>query len=108
MAKKQATIDIADKEYTIGFNRKSIIAMEEVIGFSLAKYDETPVASAYKLFAGGLQQHHPNISIERRTELFDTYRDEGGNVEDLLGFLMEAYVDFLQTTPKPTKTINIL
>lgn len=108
MAKHKALIEIANKEYTLEFDRKSIVFAEEVIGFNLAKYDETPVASAYKLFAGGLHKNHPQIKIENKVKLLDTYKDEGGDVEELLGFLIEAYVGFLQTTQKPTKTIQIL
>lgn len=108
MANQKAKIDIAGKDYILEFDRKSIIFAEEVIGFNLAQYEKTPVASAYKLFAGGLHKNHPQVKIENKMKLLDTYKQEDGDVEAVLGFLIEAYVGFLQTTQKPTKTIELL
>lgn len=101
-------IEVKDKEYTLEFDRTTIIYTEEVVKFSINGYGESPFTQMYKLFSGALFKNHPDLSVKQSMDLFDDYANEGGDIEALNGALLESYTGFIPTTQVPTKTFKKL
>lgn len=104
MAKhKKAIVDIGGKDYTFELDRRTVIYLEEETGFAVAKVENQPVTQSRNIWVGGLQKHHPKLKFNTRVDLYHTFVDEGGDVSEIVAFLIEQYAGFLQTNPKDTQ-----
>ena len=75
-----------EKEYTLEYDKKSIVAMERR-GFNLAQIERMPLTMLTKLMSGAFLMHHPEVSQERAEEIFDHMKKRG----ELLEALSEMY-----------------
>lgn len=104
MAKfKKATVEIGGKNYTFELDRTTVIYLEEEVGFAVSKVEAQPVTQSRNIWVGGLQKHHPKLKFATRVDLYHTFQEEGGDVSEIVAFLIEQYASFLQTIPNDTQ-----
>jgi len=83
---KTITLEYNGKQFVLEFNRRAITKMEAA-GFEVGSLDKMPVTAILKLFHGAFIMHHPYISEQVSTEIYDTL----GSKKDLIGKLGEMY-----------------
>lgn len=83
---KQIIIEYNNKEYTLEFNRASVMKLE-TLGFDITKVSERPLNSISLLFYGAFLMDQPHTKKELTDEILSTMK----NVNALLGKLVEMY-----------------
>lgn len=101
--KNRAIVEIGEQKYTFELDRQAVVNLEENIGFAITKVETQPVVQSGNLWVGGLQKNHPKLSFRARMDLLDAFQEEGGDVSEMVEFLVEQYASFLQTIPTDTK-----
>lgn len=78
----------AGREYTLEFNRKSVVKVEQA-GFDINRIESASMTMIPLLFWGAFLMHHPHMTREQTDKiLFDML---GGLSSDELGRLGELY-----------------
>lgn len=85
---KSITINWNGSDYTMEFNRKSVVALEGV-GFSLNEIVTKPNTMIPLLVQGAFYMHHPNMKQETAMKIFADQSDKVG----LIGALREMFVE---------------
>lgn len=104
MAKK-FIVEIEDKEYAFALDRKEIVRGES-LGLRVREIELSPVSQISILWQVGLHKFQPKMSAVTASELMDKYLEEGGDVQEVVAFLMEEYVDFFENTQTDTKKVK--
>lgn len=105
MSKKlEFTID--EQQYTLEFTRAAYAEMERA-GFRLDNVDAMPLTSTYFLFWGALRKNHPTVTLDRASRLFDTLIDEGYELSDILGALVELMNEVFTSSAKTKKKVKL-
>lgn len=91
---RKCSITIKDKEYTIQLNRDSVVWLESV-GFSLEDITKKPVTSIDLLWAAGFVMNHPEVNAGLALKLQQSYKEEGGDVMEVIKFISEEYQTFI-------------
>ena len=94
-------IEIGGKTYKLCLTRKSIKEMER-LGFDLQEFAKKPFTYIDILMYGGFIKYQEELSLDDVSELIDTYRLEGGDVNEIMEFLSEEYASFM-SAPTDTK-----
>lgn len=94
-------IEVNEKEYALEFDRNEIRRAENM-KFDANKLGSEPYIQMTTLFRVALHKNHPNIGAKEADKLFDTYLDEGGDMQDLMELLLEQYSSFFSTTQANT------
>lgn len=98
-------IEVSDKEYLFEIDRKEIIRAEK-IGFRIKEIESSPLTQLYLLWNVGLHKNQPTLSMNFTNDLMDKYESENGDVSEVIDFLSNEYLNFLQTTPQNTKELK--
>ena len=85
MAKK-ITINWHGSDYTMEFNRKTVLGMES-LGFEVSKISQKPNTMIPLLVQGSFAMHHPNMKPETAMDIFYDQSDKLG----LITALSEMY-----------------
>jgi len=85
-----------EKDYTLEFSRKTVIAMEDS-GFRLDL--ETPNSMVDRLFYGAFQMHHKKIDREFVRGIWAAQKDKEGLLSELVK-LYKAPLDDLMAEPE--------
>lgn len=83
---KQIIIEYNNKEYTLEFNRASVMRLE-MLGFDISKASERPLNSISLLFYGAFLMNQPHTKKELTDEILSTMK----NVKALFEKLIEMY-----------------
>ncbi len=73
--------------YTLEFNRKTIV-MAENAGFDVTRMDQKPMTSTMLLWYYSFIMHHPTMTKEKASKLYD---ELGEMPEGLIERLLELY-----------------
>ena len=94
-----------DKEYTLQFNRYSIVQMEEK-GFDVKNIEKKPLSTITKLIRGAFYMHHPRMTDAE----IDAVADKLGDTEKLVEELVKLYGDALMalTQGNQDKSKNVM
>ena len=98
-------VDITDKEYIFEIDRQEIVRAER-IGFRREEINSTPLTQLYLLWNVGLHKNQPSLSMTLTNSLFDKYDEEGGDTSEVIEFLSNEYLNFLQTNQPDTKKLK--
>lgn len=90
-----------DKEYTLGFTRRSIEAMEER-GFDFTKANEREFGATLALIKGAFQTHQPKMKEE---EIFAVWGKLKGK-EDLYKLLIKMFQEPLAVLSDPEEEVG--
>lgn len=71
------TVQYDGKTYHLGYNRKSVVKMEEK-GFNAAEAAKTPITSTMQLFSGAFIAQHPGISEKIVQEIYQNMENKEG------------------------------
>jgi hypothetical protein len=96
------TINIKDKDYELCLTRQAIKEIEAK-GFNVQNFVNKPVTYMEVLWYGGFVAKHPNVNFNLATKLMDSYKDEGGDVNEVINFLADEYSNFVNA-PADTKS----
>ncbi len=64
-----------DTEYKLGYTRRVILDMESD-GFNINEIDSKPLAAMNMLFTRSFDRFHPEVSLEKREEIYDELGDK--------------------------------
>lgn len=82
-------LTMGDIEYTLQYNRYSIVKMEEK-GFDVKNIDKKPLSTITKLIRGAFYMHHPKLTDEEIDEIADKIDDTQKLVEELVKMYGDA------------------
>lgn len=84
-------IKFKDKEYTLEFNRNSVVKMERD-GFEVSKAEERPLSTLVELSRGAFIMHHPNMKDNEIDEIVDNIQ----NKTEFVNVLAEMYKNVVE------------
>lgn len=91
---RKCSIQINDKEYTIQLNRESVTWLENS-GFDMSKFDSKPLTYVELLWTSGFLMNHSEVNANLALKLMDTYKEEGGDISEVVKFIIEEYQSFI-------------
>lgn len=100
----ECIIEIGDKEYTLCLTRESIKEIEKQ-GFNISKFMDKPITYMDLLWYSGFYAKHRNINQTKAQNLQNQYREEGGDVNEVIEFLADEYSNFVNA-PTDTKSVK--
>ena len=83
---KNITFTYKDKDYTLEYNRNTVIRTEKA-GFDTNTAAAMPLYSVTMLFKNAFLMHHPEVNDNLKMEIYDEFTDK----EELLNALLELY-----------------
>ena len=94
MPSKQITINYANKEYTLEYNRAVVILMERQ-GFNINELDSKAVLNTSLLVRYAFFLHHRKLEENKIFEIYDSITNRDGFVEKLIDMCSDTYVSML-------------
>lgn len=91
---KTAIIEVKEKEYKFCLNREAIKWLESR-GVVLADIDKKTVTCIDEIWMAGLVTNHPDMTQKEALSLMDEYKEESGDVSEIIQFLIEQYGNFI-------------
>jgi hypothetical protein len=90
------TIEIKEKEYTLCLNRDAI-KVAESYGFNMDEMEKgiRILTHTEILWKAGFHKNHPEVNDNLALKLMASYKEEGGDVGEVIAFLIEEYLAFL-------------
>lgn len=95
-------IEVGDKEYRLCLTREAIKEME-ALGFNIVDFTKKPITYMDILWYGGFITNHKNVTQNLSLKIMDTYKEEGGDVNEVIEFLAKEYSNFVNA-PADTKS----
>lgn len=95
-------IEINGKEYTLCLTRESVKEIEK-LGFNIQNFIQKPITYQDVLWYGGFTAKHIDVNSNLAIKLMESYKQEGGDVNEVLEFLAEEYSNFVNA---PTDTAS--
>lgn len=89
-------IEINNKEYTLCLTRDSVRLMESM-GFDMAELEKGKNILTHTeiLWRAGFYENHKDVNDNLAIKLMKSYKEEGGDVGEVIKFLLEEYLGFL-------------
>lgn len=91
---RKCSININDKDYTIQINRESIVWLE-ARGFSVEDFAKKPVTYIDIVWTSGFLVNHKEVNNSLALKLMETYKEEGGDIMEIVNFILEEYQSFI-------------
>ena len=95
-------IEVNEKEYTLCLTREAVKQIEDM-GFNIQNFIQKPITYQDILWFGGFIAKHPSVTPSLSIKIMESYREEGGDVNEVLEFLSEEYSNFVNA---PTDTAS--
>lgn len=90
---KICEIEVEGKEYKLCLTRKSVKLLE-ALGFDLQDFGKKPITYTEMLWICSFITYHDDMRDEDVAGLMDKYREEGGDLEEVISFLIDEYSAF--------------
>jgi len=94
---KMLKIEVGGKEYILGFPTRRSGKIAEDYGLDLMSGNGKLITLNDKLFYTGLLAEQPNLSEREAEKIFEKYREEGGDTDEVIVFLTGQYMDFIKS-----------
>lgn len=104
---KLIKIEIDNKEYLLGYPTRKDAIKAEANGLDITNAGKVLMLTEV-LFYTGLLAKQPQITREEAIELLDKYLEEGGEIEEVVQFLMNEYVAFTKSPEGKKKKAKIV
>lgn len=91
---RKCSITINEKEYTIQINRDSIVWLE-ARGFSIEEFTRKPITYIDMIWTSGFLMNHSDVNQSLALKLMETYKEEGGDIMEIVNFVLEEYQSFI-------------
>ena len=99
---KLMEIEVGDKNYVLGYPTRKDALIAEEKGLDVINNNGKVLTLSSKLFYTGLLAKQPKITEEEAMDVMEQYINEGGEIEEIIQFLTEQFVAFIQS-PAGTK-----
>ena len=90
-------IQVGDKEYKLGYPTRKDAKIAEANGVDLVNNGGKLITLNDKLFFTGLLANHPSMTEYEAIGIMEAYKQEGGDVDEIIKFLTEEYMAFLKS-----------
>jgi hypothetical protein len=94
-------IEVGDKEYTLCLTREAVKEIEK-LGFNIQDFMNKPITYMDLLWYGGFIPKHKTVSQNLSLKIMETYKEEGGDINEVIEFLASEYSNFVNA-PTDTK-----
>lgn len=93
---RKLKLHINDKDYTLEFDRESIIWLESV-GFNFEEFEKKPITFREYLWQSLFLKNHKDVNPSLALKLMNTYAEDKGNkmVNKVINFAVEEYTAFI-------------
>lgn len=91
---RKCTINVNKKDYDLVLTRNSVKWLEGN-GFSLDDFEKKPVTYYDILWNAGFIEKYPHVHPQLAEKLMNSYEEEGGDVKEVIRFIFEEYVNFI-------------
>lgn len=91
---RKCEIEIGEKTYVLELDRSSIKWLE-ANGFVAEEFDVKPLTYVDLLWTSGFVKNYPDMVAKDVVALQDAYREEGGDIQEIIQFLTEEYQSFI-------------
>ena len=88
------TIEIGEKQYTLCLTREAVKKIE-ALGFNISNFVNAPITYMDILWYGGFIANHSDVNPNLSVKLMETYKNEGGDINEVIEFLAEEYSNFV-------------
>lgn len=102
---RKMIIDVGGEEYTFGIDRNEIRRGEKA-GLNISLVEQFPATQMTILWTVGLHKYQPNLNQKVCIDLMDKYLDEGGDLTEVVQFLMEEYNNSFTITQTDSKKLK--
>lgn len=90
---RKYTIEIQDKEYDLAMTRESVKWVNNN-GFDLINFENKLINNVDILWCAGFLANHKDVRPSLALKLMESYKEEGGDIMDVVNFLMEEHTSF--------------
>ncbi len=94
---KLIKIEVGDKEYTLGYPTREDAKIAERNGVDLINSNGKLVTLSDKVFWTGMLAKHPSMTEYEAIKIMEKYKEEGGDVDEVVTFLTEQYLAFIKS-----------
>ena len=101
---RKCSINIKDKNYDLQLNRESIKWLEGQ-GFNASEFERKPLTYMELLWQSAFIMNHREVNPNLALKLMDSYQEEGGDVTEVVNFIIEEYQSFISAL-SDTKSKN--
>lgn len=101
-------IEVGDKEYTLGFPTRKDGKRAEDLGLDLVNNGGKLITLNDKIFYTGLLAKHPSMTEYEAEKIFEQYRAEDGDTDEIIAFLTEQYMAFMKSPDGKKKKAKIV
>ena len=101
---RKCSINIKDKNYDLQLNRESIKWLEGQ-GFNASEFERKPLTYMELLWQSAFIMNHKEVNPNLALKLMDSYQEEGGDVTEVVNFIIEEYQSFISAL-SDTKSKN--
>ncbi len=95
---KTLKITFEDKEYTLGYSRRTIAALEDQ-GLDISEVEGKPMSDMLLFITGAFKLHHNYMTQDQIVEIIKNLEDKDGFVGALIELYKEA-IDSIYGEPK--------
>lgn len=90
-------ITVGDKEYKLGYPTRKDAKIAEDNGLDLVNNGGKLITLNDKIFYTGLLAKQPSMTEYEAVGILEAYRNEGGDVDEIIQFLTEEYMAFIKS-----------
>ena len=90
-------IEVGDKEYTLGYPTRKDAKIAENNGVDFVNNGGKLITLNDKLFYTGLLANHPSMTEYEAEKIFEQYKKEEGDTDEIITFLTEQYMAFMKS-----------
>ena len=91
---RKCSINVNNKDYDLQVTRESIVWLE-ANGFDASEFEKKPLTYMDMLWQCAFITNHKEVNPNLALKLMDTYREEGGDIAEVVNFVVEEYQSFI-------------
>lgn len=90
-------IEVGNKEYTLGYPTREDAKIAESKGVDLVNNGGKLITLNDKIFWTGLLAKHPSTTEYEAIKIMEKYKEEEGDIDEVISFLTEQYLAFIKS-----------
>ena len=90
-------IEVGNKEYTLGYPTREDAKIAESKGVDLVNNGGKLITLNDKIFWTGLLAKHPSTTEYEAIKIMEKYKEEEGDIDEIISFLTEQYLAFIKS-----------
>lgn len=90
-------IEVGSKEYILGYPTRQDAKIAESKGVDLVNNGGKLITLNDKIFWTGLLAKHPSTTEYEAIKIMEKYKEEEGDIDEVISFLTEQYLAFIKS-----------